>query len=274
MILKNLLLIISILMLTACSSINRGVYDNLRVDTVPQGAQVTVERRVISQSREIDRNSKDIYIEKTVCDATPCAIVVPRRSKLLVTVEHPGYETSEVYIGSVNKKGALGVSLVSNTATLSAVGGLTGAWYAAGTSIYTLGLTNPSGSAYASGRAGIGLGLGVSMVAVDTATGANLNLYPNPVILGLAPEGSKTIIDPRVKPYRKYIEAQQTKTKYCNWRTTKKRKIYEERCIAAKKRLKSADEEYTNIMKEVEEYEKLALEKAKTILKKEKTTSK
>jgi len=83
--LLNLNVIIIAIMLSACSTVNRGASDHFRIDTVPQGATVTTS--VIDMSKKKRRkNQYGRYQDKNVvtayhgCAPTPCAIKLPRQS--------------------------------------------------------------------------------------------------------------------------------------------------------------------------------------------------
>ena len=266
--LRLLLILVCAANLAACATVNRGVEDYMRVDTVPQGAKVTVERKRNYTKDRHTRRQKKPYIETFICEATPCAIAVPRRSKLLVTIEKLGFETSEIYIGSSTKRGGAIGSMAANSVTLAGIGAGYGAFVAGFGNAVSLGLTNYSSSAFAASGAAIGLGAGAGMIAIDAATGSNLNLYPNPIVLGLVPEGSKTIKDPRVIPYRAKIEAEADIRAYCNQTHPKKRPLYEEKCVAAESRQKEATMTYNAVMAEIDTKEKAALAKAKAASKK------
>jgi len=115
--LLNLNVIIIAIMLSACSTVNRGASDHFRIDTVPQGATVTTS--VIDMSKKKRRkNQYGRYQDKNVvtayhgCAPTPCAIKLPRRSEFVVSIEHPAYETTELFIRSSSLKGGTTTSIV------------------------------------------------------------------------------------------------------------------------------------------------------------------
>lgn len=222
--LLNLNVIIIAIMLSACSTVNRGASDHFRIDTVPQGATVTTS--VIDMSKKKRRkNQYGRYQDKNVvtayhgCAPTPCAIKLPRRSEFVVSIEHPAYETTELFIRSSSLKGGTTTSAATNLASASASGLAVGGMLVAPmTSLGNLFmLTSPSvnTSGIATSGAAAGLGVGVGMIAVDMATGANLNLFPNPVIVELAPKGSIVRTDPLVGLHKTMVQAKSFSDTIC-----------------------------------------------------------
>ena len=234
----NLALIMIPVMLSACSTVNRGASDRFRIDTVPQGAKVTTS--VIDSSEKKRRKNqyghyqgKDAKITYHSCEPTPCAIKLPRRSEFVVKLEHPGYEPTELFIRSTTMKGGSTTSAATNLASASGTGLAVGGMFVAPITALSnlLSLTSPSvnASGIASSGAAAGLGIGVGMIAVDMATGANLNLFPNPVVIELAPKGTPVRTDPLVKLYQTMAEAKSTSDKICATRK-KDRKAGEPTC--------------------------------------------
>jgi len=220
----NLMLSLMAIMLSACSTVNRGSNDQFRIDTVPQGAKVTTtvidtsqkKKRRNQYGRYVNKNAKVIYHS---CNPTPCAIELPRRSEFIAKIEHPDYEPTEVFIRSSTMKGGSTPSAAANLASSSgsgfALAGL-GATYKAGiTSFFSLGTQSVNTSGIASSGAAAGLGIGVGMIAIDVATGANLNLFPNPVVIELAPKDSAVRKDPLVELYKIMTEAKSVSETIC-----------------------------------------------------------
>lgn len=227
----NLAIIIIAVILSACSTVNRGSKDHLRIDTVPQGAKVTTsvidksqtKTRKNQYGRYQDKNAKTLYHS---CKPTPCAIELPRHSEFVAKLEHPGYEPVEIFIRSSSLKGGSTSNAAANLATASgsgfALAGMVASMEALFTSVFTLGTQTVNTSGIASSGAAAGLGVGVGMIAIDMATGANKNLFPNPVVIELATEGTQTKKDPLVPLYWKMIEAEARSKAIC--RTRKKDK--------------------------------------------------
>lgn len=238
----NLTLIIIPFILSACSTVNRGASDHFRIDTVPQGAKVTTsvidksksKRRKNQSGRYQDKNAKTVYHS---CEPTPCAIELPRRSEFVVTLEHPGYEPTDLFIRSTSMKGGTTANAAASLATASgtsfALVGLGASFNAAFTSIFSLGTQSVNVSGIATTGATAGLGIGVGMIAVDIATGANLNLFPNPVVIELAPKGSAVKTDPLVALHKKLTEAKSVSDTICATRK-KDRKAGELSCKEAR----------------------------------------
>jgi len=220
----KLALIVMAVILSACSTVNRGSTDYFRIDTVPQGAKVTTS--VIEKSKKKPRNrqygrNKDTSSSATYigCHPTPCAIALPRRSEFVVKLEHPGYEPTELFIRSTTMKGGTTANAAANLATASgtsfALVGMAASFSATFTPLFSLGTQSVNASGIATTGATAGLGIGVGMIAVDMATGANLNLFPNPVVIELTPEGTPVRIDPLVELYKTMVEAKSVTDKVC-----------------------------------------------------------
>ena len=83
----------ALILLPACASIDRGINDHVRVDTVPQGATVSVRHIPLKDSVR-----QPGAIESATCEATPCAFEVRRSQRGIVLIEKDGFETAEYYI--------------------------------------------------------------------------------------------------------------------------------------------------------------------------------
>lgn len=209
--------------LSACTTVNRGTVDHFFVDTVPQGAAVTLSKK-----------SKG---EPISCPSTPCAIKLPRRSEFIATITHPGYEPAEILVTNQGQRASLAGSLVGGTL---GGGGVVGFGAGAGiifAEVFSLG-TAPAGAGAGVGAAAVAgpaIGLAAGMVLFDAASGAGLNLAPNPVVLALAPMGSQQVVaDPRVALYREIETLKETKRIACK----KDRVPYRfKACIAADEKL-------------------------------------
>jgi hypothetical protein len=111
--------------------------------------------------------------------------------------------------------------MASNMGASMGTGALVGATTAAYSNmfanIFSFGtVNNPySTSAAAGSGAAVGAGIGVGLIATDVATGALLNLYPNPVVLGLAPKDTSTVEDPLAKLYLAKLNASESVTEKC-----------------------------------------------------------
>ena len=68
------------------------------------------------------------------------------------------------------------------------------------------------------------------MLLTDVATGANVNIFPNPVVLQLAPKGSPIKVDPNVEPFRNILILKDKRDYYCN----SARKDNREKCSTVK----------------------------------------
>ena len=88
--------------MTGCTTITRGTNDVWEVTTEPIGAEVTTSNGY-------------------VCDSTPCAIRMPRRSEFVATITLDGYEPATVNV-THQISGAGGAGMAGNVL----VGGLIG----------------------------------------------------------------------------------------------------------------------------------------------------
>ena len=221
---STLMLTVTAILFSGCSTVNRGSNDHFRIDTVPQGAKATTSpintpqiKRRKKQYGRIQYDTEGLPYHS--CEPTPCAIKLPRRSEFVVTLEHPEYETTEIFIRSTTMKGGTTANAAANLATASgsglAVGGMVIAPFASLSNLLSLSSPSVNASGIASSGAAAGLGVGVGMVAIDIATGANLNLFPNPVVIEMAKKGQPVRTDPLIEFYWDMKEAEKLSSKIC-----------------------------------------------------------
>ncbi len=239
------LIIITAFVMTGCATVNRGADDHFRIDTVPQGAKITTDIET-PQSRRNKRKNKNSPPEYYGCDPTPCAIQLSRLSEFTFIVEHVGYEPVEMYVSSSNKRGSLTANTAASvaatagtvaagaaatSATIAVSLGITTATAAGTGAAFTFGLI-PIETAVSTGfAAGVGaapstasliagavppaLAISGGMMLIDAGTGANKNIYPNPVVLELAPKGSQVKYDPAVNLFKRKKSAEDTYENKC-----------------------------------------------------------
>ncbi len=164
--------------LPSCATAIRGTNDKLIVETIPDGARVTTDRKM--------GKNDDGSIRYAGCEATPCTIKMPRRSEFLMTVEKDGYEPYEIGVTNGLKKEAMRSNLAT-TGTVGVAVGVTSAVAFAGVASGGTGALVAGGAAVAGITAGAALG---ATLLVDGPSGALLNLQPNPIVLEMAPEGA------------------------------------------------------------------------------------
>jgi len=254
---------------TGCATVNRGATDYFRIDTVPQGASATttIETRSSLKARE---NNPDLAPQFHSCEPTPCAIALSRRSEFVVKLEHPEHQPTELFITNSGSNAsysanaaatvattagtvavtapiAAGLATTLNTITLTTVN----ASLAAGANLSTLGLvsfesafavanstiaaTPTTTSSVVAGAVPPALAVTGAMLLTDMATGANLNLYPNPVVIGLAPKGVQAKIDPNVAGFKNLLKAKKDAESLC--RLEQKNTPQKTACKAARNRL-------------------------------------
>lgn len=240
--------------LSGCATVNRGITDYFRIDSVPQGAKATtsIETSDSKRARKKNKNLAPVYHS---CQPTPCAIALHRRSKFVITLEQDGYETAEMFITNSSSAGSYTANMAATTVTTtttasaivagaaanaaitssvaSATGTILGGTIGGYASIFSFGLipietgvstgaallssSTPAVSSTVTASSAIPPALIVTggMLLTDVATGANVNLYPNPVVLKMAPKGSAIKTDPNVERYRREKALEDTISKLC-----------------------------------------------------------
>lgn len=221
-----ILLIIAACISTGCATVNRGTDDHFRIDTVPQGAKITTSIET-SKSKRKRRKNKNIAPEYKGCNPTPCAIQLSRLSEFTFTVEHAGYEPAEMYVTSSNKRGSFtaNTAATSVTTTSTAVTGAAVSSSLVGTtfSAFSAGSLAPSTGAFVIAAIPPALAFSGGMLLIDAGTGANRNLYPNPVVLELTPEGLPVKYDPAVISFREIESAEYKYNEKCKLRRSYKK---------------------------------------------------
>lgn len=227
---KICLIVLLAFFLPACATVNKGGADHFRVDSAPQGATVTttLETRESKKRRMRDPAREPQYVG---CRPTPCSIKMSRHSKFIATIEMDGYEPAEIFVDSSTRQGSFAGSAIMTTGTVTGVAVMGAATAAAmqafaaqfgavlastTVNIATYGLLNIPPSSFAvtttstssAAASAVPPALAVSggMLLVDAASGANKKLFPNPVVMGLAPEGTQVLVDPLAILYRKVHE--------------------------------------------------------------------
>jgi len=183
------------LYLSGCATVARGTNTKMIIDTEPTGAAVLTdkERPSSKKARKKNPSLEAVYYG---CPSTPCEIKMPRRAEFIMTIRKDGYEDVEIGVDSglhkeslnANLAGSAGVGVTLGLATGALAGAFTGGGIATGV---------------AAGAAGIATsGVLAVSVGVDAATGAMLNLRPNPIVLALPPKGTTFEPHPGVKKIR------------------------------------------------------------------------
>ncbi len=215
-------------LLSACTTIARGSSDYLRIDSIPQGASVTttIETYKSKQRSKIDiRNEKEFE----TCAPTPCLIEVGRRKRFVITIEHPGYEPAELAINGEVAVAYANIDMaVPAGSVIANVGGGAGAAALTGyilipfTELVRTGFVQILGPAAASSVPSvtsslmpITAGIGVAMVGVDALSGSYANIYPNPVIIKLAPSGTPSLTDPNGLMFKLRQAKKSLASEYC-----------------------------------------------------------
>ena len=248
-----MLLIILAFGLSSCTTISRGGTDYLRIDTVPQGAKVTT---TIETFRSIENRKNDFKAERRYrsCEPTPCLLKVGRRQAFAIKIEHEGYEPAEIAIhGDIPMRSAsidMAVpagSIAANMGVGVSSGAAIGTMGVVLTQALSFGLPAPTGSIVA-GATAAGAGFGVVMVGVDLASGSFENIYPNPVIVKLAPIGTPTITDPNMLMYKLRQAKKRVANIYCKGREGVKEKQRQKNCEQAHELDKARDIENAELL--------------------------
>ena len=244
-----LITLFSAAVLPACATVNKGTSDFFRIDSVPQGAIATTTIET-DESVKARRKNPQLEPEYIGCSPTPCAIKLNRRQKFVIKLEHGDFQTAEMFITNSRNSASFTANMATTTATTAgtmAAGAAVGAGVAtalagvtsgvlaattAGTAtLGTLGLipletslavaqsafVAPTYSASSAAAASIPPALIVTggMLLFDAASGANINLYPNPVVLELAPNGVPSKIDPNVAIFKAELEKREKLEREC-----------------------------------------------------------
>ena len=199
--LKLLIALGALMSTTACATVLRGPNVELKVATEPPGATVTTSYLTNATRGELTRERKQDRIYGTdrvdsvplvyaSCAPTPCAVEVSRRANFTATITLEGYHPATVEITSGFGQGG-GTSAVAGAAASA-----TGAYlvtYGMASAVATIGTLGFASSATVASYAGsaatsAATGMGVIFLGVDVATGAMLDVRPNPLILILVPE--------------------------------------------------------------------------------------
>jgi len=175
------------LALTACATASRGGTTMFAVETIPEGAAVTTDLELPQRKIEKDEQG-NVTARYYGCQPTPCGFELPRRSDFNVLIAKPGHQpsTHAVYKdrnrkqAKTNEKAAVG-TVAAGTATLGAV---------AATSTHAGSFAVISSPALAGASVGVIYGIPVVGVftGVDLASGALIDLNPNPLNVELIPE--------------------------------------------------------------------------------------
>ena len=153
-------------LLSACATIDKGMTDHLRVDTVPQGATVTAWRDSLTTS-ETKLDHRNARVTKATC-ITPCALPFARRSDILVRVEHPDFQTVEYVVTDSSVRHVANVLPTGSTALSGSVGVFTGYQLASFANAVESALTlGPSAGSANVGIAASGLGLSFGVYILD-----------------------------------------------------------------------------------------------------------
>jgi len=261
-----------ILALSACTTVSRGTTDYLRIDTVPQGAAVTT---TIETYGSVQKGIRNIQAKKQFrgCAPTPCLLEVFRRRQFAIKIEHPGYEPAEIAIrgdipmqttnldmavpiGSIASNLGIGVAAGALSGTLAVVYIQTLSQLANVFTFNALSVSAPTGGIVA-GATAAGAGFGAAMIGVDLISGSYNSIYPNPIVIKLAPEGAKTITDPNMLMFKLRAAKKRLESKYCGTGVNADQKRKKRNCALAKEMDKKRDIENAELLASEQDIKKL-----------------
>jgi len=157
-------------MLTSCATATRGSHTIFKVETVPAGAKVVTDLVYKGDPQDIEgaKPGETIYYG---CESTPCGIKLPRRSDFNIMILKEGHQPATTAVfkernkmqARKTEKTGLGVM-----ATGVAIGGVA--------------------TASAVAEATLLMPVAGTATGVDLASGALIDLRPNPLQVELKPE--------------------------------------------------------------------------------------
>ncbi|MEM9601063.1 MAG: hypothetical protein AAF926_08575 [Pseudomonadota bacterium] len=205
------------LIASGCSTVDRGTIDHVRIDTVPQGASVTVITDDRIYKRKPQRKWLYEHPVKTVsCAATPCALEINRNDSALVRVEADGYATVEYMVMPSSLRGGVGMDVGKTALTSGGVGAYIGYGIGSFSDAFRLSpLLTGQESIVGATTTGFTLAFSGMALATDIGNAANKNLFPNPVVLKLAPSGTEPPEDPLIDGFKAMLKTQNVQGRLC-----------------------------------------------------------
>ena len=174
--------------ISGCATVARGTNDKMVIDTEPPAAIVTTDKE-LPKSKSARKKDPGLNPQYYGCPATPCEFKLPRRSEFIMTISKEGFEDVEIGVDYGLHKESLNANLAGSAVTGVGIGLATGTVVA--------GLMGSGGVAMGAAAATAGVmtaGIGAVSIGIDGATGAMMNVRPNPIFINLPPEG--TVFEP------------------------------------------------------------------------------
>lgn len=204
------------LAVSGCATALRGTKTDFIIATEPAGATVKTDLETKKSKRE---KRQQRYVPATLstyepeyygCAPTPCKFKVSRNSEFTVTITMEGYHPATIQVKNKfggGKTSAAGAAATTTGAYLASYAVISSATYMATSlvSALTFGATTATNAGAAAAATTVAGGVGIIMLGVDLASGAMLDLYPNPAMLILIPadqplpEGPTEFIDSEEK---------------------------------------------------------------------------
>ena len=187
---STILVAMMAIMLASCATATRGSHTIFKVETVPEGAKVVTDLVYKGDPEDIEgaKPGETIYYG---CESTPCGIKLPRRSDFNIMILKDGFQPATTAVFKERNKmqarksetTGLGVMAtgvaIGGVATVSAVAEAT----IISELLFPAAATAPAFVILAMPVAG-------AVTGVDLASGALIDLRPNPLQLELKPETS------------------------------------------------------------------------------------
>ncbi len=179
-----------------CATATHGSHTEFAVQTIPPGASVTTDRPLEDGAANASANSEDAGYYG--CAPTPCSFRLPRRSDFNILITRPSYQPFTWAVTKMPRKEARKKAEADNLKVASAV------------SAANMGVALGSSGGGLGPAAVAALGMTSAFVltaepvffsanSVDLASGALIELYPNPLNVRMAkevsPENTKAIIE-------------------------------------------------------------------------------
>lgn len=182
--------IAGVFFLVSCATATRGSHTIFKVETVPAGARVVTDLKYEGNQDKYEgvQEGDTIYYG---CEATPCGIKLPRRSDFNVMVVKPGFQPKTYAVFKERNKMAARKSESAGMGVMAGgvvLGGIAVADAAASATVLSE-LFFPAAVA-APAMVVLAMPVAGAATGVDLATGALIDLRPNPLQMDMVPEVS------------------------------------------------------------------------------------
>ena len=178
------------LALASCATATRGSHTIFKVETVPTGAKVVTDLVYKGNPAKI-ANAKEGETIYYGCEATPCGIKLPRRSDFNIMILKPGYQPATTAIIKERNNMQAQKSEVAGAGVMATGVVLGGAAAASAAEASLISQFFFPPAAVGASVVIMAIPIAGAVTGVDLATGALIDLRPNPLQLELKPEASE-----------------------------------------------------------------------------------